>query len=84
MEVVIVGDVRIENCAVVLRHIQRGMPQKALQREGVPAAVNEVFAGEGVPEQMYACLLDAALRVVAIDGIPQRFFRKHIAVHIAE
>ena len=73
MEIIIVCDVGIEDRAVMLCHFQSAMSQKALKCKGIAAAIYEIFAGEGVSEQMDACLLDTAARVVTIDSIPQRF-----------
>ena len=40
------------------------MPKELLEHKRITAAVNQIFAGEGVAEQMDACFLNATRTVI--------------------
>ena len=67
----IFGNIRIVNSAVVFCHSKGGMPKELLEHKRITAAVNQIFAGEGVSEQMKTCLLDASGCVVMGYSEPQ-------------
>ena len=60
----ILCNIRIVNSAVVLCHSKGGMPKELLEHKRITAAVNQIFAGEGVAEQMDACFLNATRTVI--------------------
>ena len=60
----IVGDVLVIDSAIVSCHVQCFVTQQSLQCECIAAAVYQILAGKGMPEQMQACFLDAAPPVV--------------------
>ena len=60
------------------------MTQKGLKTESLTATVNKVFAGECVPEQMNACLFNAAPEIISLNCIAQGAFRKHFPEQIAK
>lgn len=60
------------------------MTEKFLKGEGIATAINEIFAGEGMTEQVYACLLDASLAIISMNGEPQGILAQHISVFITE
>ena len=76
-EVVIVFcQVRVEDRAVVFRHGKGAMPQEFLQSKGIAATINQILSGKGMAEQMDACLLDTAPRVIPCYGLPQSVLRE--------
>ena len=50
------------------------MSKELLERERVPAAVNQVFPRERVAEKMNRCFLHSTPRVVSCDRLPQAVF----------
>lgn len=60
----ILSNIRIVNSAVVLCHSKGGMPKELLEHKRITAAVNQIFAGKGVAEQMDACFLNATGTVI--------------------
>lgn len=62
--VIILGNIRIVNSAVVFCHSKGGMPKELLEHKRITAAVNQIFAGKGVAEQMDACFLNATGTVI--------------------
>lgn len=74
--VVILGQVRVEDRAIVFRHGKGAMPQELLQSKGVAATINQILSGKGVSEQMDACLLDTPPRVIPCYGLPQTVLRQ--------
>ena len=69
--IVVLCQVCIKDRAVVFRHGKGAMPQEFLQSKGIAATINQILAGKGVAEQMDACLLDTAPRVIPCYGLPQ-------------
>ena len=82
--VIVFGNVRIINGAIMLRHFQRGVSQLLLEHERIAAAIHQIFAGEGVPVKVCACFLHATGLVVPGDGQPQTIHGEHAAVLVAE
>lgn len=80
----VLDDVRIKHRTIVLCHIQRAVSQYLLESKSIPAAINEVFAGKGVSEEMDGCLLDASALVVADDGFPQSILGEGTTSNIAK
>lgn len=74
--VVILGQVRVEDRTIMFRHGKGAMPQEFLQSKGISATINQVLSGNGVAEQMDACLLDSPLRVIPRYGLPQTVLRQ--------
>ena len=60
------------------------MSQELLKRESIPAAIHQVFTGEGMTECVNAGFLDAPPLVIAVNALPQGFFCQHIPVFIAK
>ena len=60
----ILSNIRIVNSAVVFCHSKGGMPKELLEHKRITAAVNQIFAGKGVAEQMDACFLNATGTVI--------------------
>ena len=52
------------------------MPQELLQSKGISATINQILSGNGVAEQMDACLLDSPPRVIPCYGLPQTVLRQ--------
>ena len=73
---VILGQVRVEDRTIMFRHGKGAMPQEFLQSKGISATINQILSGNGVAEQMEACLLDSPLRVIPCYGLPQTVLRQ--------
>ena len=69
------GYICVKDIAVMLGHVQSGVPQKPLQGKRIPATINKVFSGECVTEQVNTCFLYAAPRVIVHDAASERIFR---------
>lgn len=74
--VVVLRQIRIANRTIMLRHGKGGMSKELLERERVPAAVNQIFPRECVAEQVDRCFLHSAPRVVPCDRLPQAVLRQ--------
>ena len=74
--VVILGQVRVEDRTIMFRHGKGAMPQEFLQSKGISATINQILSGNGVAEQMDACLLDSPPRVIPCYGLPQTVLRQ--------
>ena len=82
--VIAVGDIRVEDGAVFLGHLKRGVSQELLQGERIPSAVQQVLAGKGVAEHVEGGLPHPALVIVSLDGQAQSAFREHFPMLIAK
>ncbi len=82
--VVALGDVGIKDSAIMLRHFERAVTQEALESEGVPSAVDQILACEGVAEHVARGLLHASAQIVAGDSLTQGAFCQLSAELIAE
>ena len=67
----VLGNVRIVNSAIVLRHGKGGMPKELLEHERIAAAVHQILAGKGVAEQVNTGFLNATRTVIVGDCKPQ-------------
>ena len=74
----------IENGTVVLSHLQCGMSQELLQSEGIPAAIQKILPGKGVPKHMDRGFLYPSLTIVAGNGEAKGVFCQHFTVFIAK
>lgn len=74
--VIIFRQVRVEDCTIMFRHGKGAMPQEFLQSKGIAATINQILSGKGVAEQVDACLLDTAPRVIPCYGLPQTILRE--------
>ena len=68
------GDVRIEDRAVMLRHLQRGVSHELLEGERISSAVHQILPSKGMPEKVDARLLDSTPLVVFRNRLPQSAF----------
>ena len=60
------------------------MSQEPLQGKGISAAINKIFTGKCVAEQMDACLLDSALIVIVCNAASQAVLCELCAAFIRE
>lgn len=58
----------------MFRHVQRGVTQEPLKGKGIAAAINQIFPGESVPEQVNAGFLYAPPLIISGDGLTQAVF----------
>ena len=70
----VVGDIGIIDGTIVLGHSKRFVSQERLERKSIAAAVYEILACEGVPEQMQTGFLYAAPMIVFCHSRPQGIF----------
>ena len=67
-QIIIPGNVAVKDGAIMLRHLERGMPEQVLERKSIAAAVHQIFPGERVAEHMNTCFQHAPLVVIVRDG----------------
>ena len=51
-------------------------PKSFCRVKAISATINQILSGNGVAEQMDACLLDSPLRVIPRYGLPQTVLRQ--------
>ena len=59
-EIIVLRNVRVKHPAIVLCHIQGAVSHQLLERERIPSAIDEILAGEGMPEFVDGRAGDAA------------------------
>ena len=64
----------------MLCHFQSRMAQQLLKRKSITTAINQIFAGECMSEQMDACFIHTSFEVVFGDCLTQCVLRHHFSV----
>ena len=67
-QIIIPGNVAVKDCAIMLRHLKRGMSEQVLERKRITTAVHQIFPGERVAEHMNTCFQHAQIMVIVRDG----------------
>ena len=80
----VLGDVRIEDGAIVFGHLKSRMAQQLLERKRIAAAVNQILSGKGVSEHMERCLRHSPLPVVSFNRQSKGICCEHFPILIAE
>lgn len=80
----VICDVLIIDSAIVSGHVQCFVTQQGLQCECIAAAVYQILAGKGMPEQMQTGFFDTAPPIVLCHSRPQSIFCQHFSKLVTE